>query len=149
MSNSLLVSGYSDADWSCYLDDRLSTGGFVVFQGSNLVSWTARKQPTVSRSSTEAEYKAMLIGFKLYYMKLVCKLQLSLGYGVTTLVPSIWPLMQCFMLVLNILKWITTLFENEFLENFCILISCQMEINKSSISSTVGGFKHNLNSAWL
>ena len=59
MSNSLFVSGYSDADWSCYLDDRLSTGGFVVFQGSNLVSWTARKQPTLSRSSTEAEYKAI------------------------------------------------------------------------------------------
>lgn len=30
-----------------------------MFLGDNLVSWTARKQPTVSWSSTEAEYKAL------------------------------------------------------------------------------------------
>jgi hypothetical protein len=56
----MLVIAFSDADWAGCPDDRRSTGGFVVYLGSNLVSWSARKQATVSRSSTEAEYKALV-----------------------------------------------------------------------------------------
>jgi histone deacetylase 1/2 len=56
-SDSMLVSAFSDADWTSCPDDKCSTGGFSVYIGCNLVSWCARKQATVSRSSTEAEYK--------------------------------------------------------------------------------------------
>jgi histone deacetylase 1/2 len=58
-STSMLVSAFSDADWAGCVDDRRSTGGFAVYLSENLISWTARKQATVSRSSTEAEYKSL------------------------------------------------------------------------------------------
>ena len=53
------LSAYSDADWAGDITTRRSTTGFVVFLGSNPISWQSKKQGSVSRSSTEAEYRSL------------------------------------------------------------------------------------------
>jgi histone deacetylase 1/2 len=53
------IAVYSDADWAGDVGDRRSMGGHALFYGENLIAWNARKQATVSRSSTESEYKAV------------------------------------------------------------------------------------------
>jgi hypothetical protein len=55
-SDSNQLSGYTDNDFAGSLDDRKSTSQHVFQLGTNLISWTSKKQPIVSISSAEAEY---------------------------------------------------------------------------------------------
>jgi hypothetical protein len=51
---------YSDVDLVGFPDTRRSTG-YTIFLGSNLISWSSKKQSTVSRSSAEAEYHSLAV----------------------------------------------------------------------------------------
>jgi hypothetical protein len=57
----LHLSSYTDADWAGDPDDRRSTFGFLVYLGNNAVTWSTKKQPIISQSSIESEYRALAI----------------------------------------------------------------------------------------
>ncbi|XP_058068806.1 uncharacterized mitochondrial protein AtMg00810-like [Magnolia sinica] len=58
-SSQISLHTYCDVDWAGNPDDRRSMTGYCLFLGPNAISWSAKKQPTVARSSTEAEYRAL------------------------------------------------------------------------------------------
>ncbi|XP_056687829.1 uncharacterized mitochondrial protein AtMg00810-like [Spinacia oleracea] len=57
-SVSSLIS-YTDVDWGGCPDTRRTTSGYCVFLGDNLISWSSKRQPTLSQSSEEAEYRGV------------------------------------------------------------------------------------------
>ena len=56
-----LLVGFSDADWAGDIDSRRSTSGYIFKLGNCLISWCSRKQATVAKSTTEAEYVSLSI----------------------------------------------------------------------------------------
>ncbi|KAH9799567.1 retrovirus-related pol polyprotein from transposon RE2 [Citrus sinensis] len=84
----LQINCFSDSDWAGDRDDRKSVAGFAVFLGPNLVSWSSKKQSVVSRSSAEAEYRALAHAASevVWIKSLLAELQVQL---------STTPLMWC------------------------------------------------------
>lgn len=57
-SDEITLTGYVDADWAGDTSDRKSTSGYLFFLSGGAISWTSRKQLSVTLLSTEAEYVA-------------------------------------------------------------------------------------------
>ena len=68
------LSAYSDSDWAGDPVDRRSLTGMVLFFGNSPISWSAKKHGIVSRSSTEAEYRALAsTTAELYWIRMLLR----------------------------------------------------------------------------
>ncbi|XP_057969347.1 uncharacterized mitochondrial protein AtMg00810-like [Malania oleifera] len=54
----LELFGFTDSDYAGDQDDRRSTSGYVFMLGTGAVSWSSKKQPIVTLSTTETEFIA-------------------------------------------------------------------------------------------
>ncbi|CAM8937311.1 unnamed protein product [Rhodiola kirilowii] len=55
----IVLNAYCDADWAACPLTRKSITGYCVTLGSCAISWKTKKQPVISRSSVESEYRSM------------------------------------------------------------------------------------------
>uniref|UniRef100_A0AAV1UZJ6 Reverse transcriptase Ty1/copia-type domain-containing protein n=1 Tax=Peronospora matthiolae TaxID=2874970 RepID=A0AAV1UZJ6_9STRA len=71
--------GYSDADWAGDLTDRKSTSGYTFMLLGAPVSWGSKKQPSVSLSTTEAEYIALSLAIQegKWFYRLLCEIVMA------------------------------------------------------------------------
>jgi len=57
--NTEVLDCFVDADWAGDVVDRKSTTGFIIRMYGNVIFWKTKKQNTVTKSSTSAEYVAL------------------------------------------------------------------------------------------
>ncbi|CAL1401152.1 unnamed protein product [Linum trigynum] len=82
-SSTPTLCAYSNSDFAGCLDTRRSTSGWCVQFGEAYISWRYKKQDKLSKSSTEAEYRAMSeVGSEIVWLR-----RLLSDFGITCPAP--------------------------------------------------------------
>jgi len=55
-----LLVGFTDSNWASDPDDLKSTAGYVFIPGSGPITWTCKKQSSISISLAEVEYRGTI-----------------------------------------------------------------------------------------
>ena len=77
----LILLSYTDADYGCH-DTPRSSSGYCVVLGDNLISWSAKCLPTVSKSNAKAEYRGVAnVVFETCWIR---NLLLELRFSIST-----------------------------------------------------------------
>ena len=98
-SSSDTYHAYADVDWGRDIDTRRSTSGILHKLGASCILWTSKLQPTVSLSTTEAEYRVLTDASKdiIYF----CNLLEELGIAITGATCLLSDNQSCIKLVQN------------------------------------------------
>ena len=73
------IKVFSDTDWARSVTDRKSTSGYCTYVWGNLVTWKSQKQRVVSKSSAEAELRALAQGImeELWLKRVLCEIRVK------------------------------------------------------------------------
>lgn len=72
--NTIALYAFCNANWADNLDDWRSSKGYGIFLRKCLISWSSKKQPMVSQSNIEMEYRSLaLTTAEVYWIRMLLR----------------------------------------------------------------------------